>query len=748
MVFPRASNAASTLVSSGTTPPEIAIPATMHVFAVEFDAFRIKRLNETNNIQVGVDLNSIVSNASEPAGYFTDVMFGPSPVATVPQVHRRTSMCSRNSPAASTAMSPSSIALVSLAALSLLPHRLLCSHAAIDFVYNGFQHAANLSLDGSASVLRGGALQLTSDGNHLMGHAFFDSPAFVFDIVKSASHSGGHGLALVISGSKVLPGVSYGFYLGLLEDNTTGNSSSNHIFAVEFDTMQIKRPDETKSNLVGVDLNSIVPNVSEPAGYFTADGKKTSVLLESAQPIQAWVDYHGRTKPLISRAIDLMPIFKQDMYVGFTSSTGEKLASSHYILAWSFSTKGAAKAIELSRLPKVPKRAAPSPSLSTTIKITALSCVATLVVIVLAAIVLALWIQRRRALAEMLEDWELAHPHRLPYKELHAAANGFEGSQILGAGGFGKVYKGVLRRSGDVVAIKRISSNGTQGMREFVAEVASLGRMRHRNLVELRGWCKRGQDLLLVYEFMPNGSLDTHLFGRARDGSIMPPKPLLNWEQRVRILRGVASGLVYLHEEWEQVVVHRDVKAGNVLLGDDMGPRLGDFGLARVYEPAGSGPATTRVVGTVGYMAPELTVTGKASTATDAFAFGVLLLEVACGHRPVDPVTGELLVRRVRDHGAGGDLVGAVDERLDGCYDEEEAKLVLWLGLMCSQSRPEVRPSMPQVCQYLDGELEMQEDAVLVFSGDVDYPVDVGLLASLTWSSCNTMSVGSLLLGR
>ncbi|KAF8727998.1 hypothetical protein HU200_018571 [Digitaria exilis] len=636
-------------------------------------------------------------------------------------------------------MSPSSIALlVSLAALSLMPHRLLRSHAAIDFVYNGFQHAANLSLDGSASVLRGGALQLTSDGNHLMGHAFFDSPvrvvrgssvvsfssAFVFDIVKSASHSGGHGLALVISASKVLPGVSYGFYLGLLEDNTTGNSSSNHIFAVEFDTMQIKRPDDTRSNLVGVDLNSIVPNVSEPAGYFTADGKKTSVLLESAQPMQAWVDYHGRTKVL---NVTIAPV---------SAARPHKPLNRAPLTSCRSSSK------------TFPKRAAPSPSLSTTIKITALSCVATLVVIVVAAIVLALWIQRRKALAEMLEDWELDHPHRLPYKELHAATNGFDDSQILGAGGFGKVYKGVLRPSGDVVAIKRISSNGTQGMREFVAEVASLGRMRHRNLVELRGWCKRGQDLLLVYEFMPNGSLDTHLFGRVRDGSKVPPKPLLNWEQRVRILRGVASGLVYLHEEWEQVVVHRDVKAGNVLLDEDMGPRLGDFGLARLYEPAGSGPATTRVVGTVGYMAPELTVTGKASTATDVFAFGVLLLEVACGHRPVDLVTGERLVRRVRDHGAGGDLVRAVDERLDGCYDEEEATLVLWLGLMCSQSRPEVRPSMRQVCQYLDGELEMQEDAVLVFSGDVDYPVDVGLLASLTWSSCNTMSVGSLLLGR
>ncbi|CAN6312042.1 unnamed protein product [Urochloa humidicola] len=663
-----------------------------------------------------------------------------------------------------------------LAALSLLADCLPPSLAGVDFVYNGFQHAANLSLDGSASVLHDGALQLTNDSNNLMGHAFFDSPvqvvtgsssvvsfstAFVFDIVTADNHGGGHGLAFLVAASKLLPGATDGRYLGLLGENTTGNSS-NHVFAVEFDTMQVRRLNETNSNHVGVDLNSVVSTVSEPAAYFTDDGKNVSVTLESARPIQAWVDYDGRAKvlnvtiapvsvasqphrPLISHSIDLLPILKQDMYVGFSSSTGEKLASSHYILAWSFSTEGAAKAIDLSRLPKVPKRAAAPPSLSTVIGITAFSCVTTLVVIA-AVIGLALWVRRRAALADTLEEWELDHPHRLPYKELYVATQGFKNSELLGAGGFGQVYKGVLRPSGDVVAIKRISSNGTQGMREFVAEVASLGRMRHRNLVELRGWCKCGQDLLLVYEFMPNGSLDAHLFGRA--GAALPPKPLLTWEQRVRILRGVAYGLVYLLEEWEQVVVHRDVKASNVLLGADMAPRLGDFGLARLYDH-GADPATTRVVGTLGYMAPELVVTAKATKETDVFAFGALLLEAACGRRPIDPATGVNLLRWVQDHGAKGDLVLAVDERLDGHYDKEEARLVLWLGLMCSQSRPEARPSMRQVCQYLDGEAEVQEDAVLTLS-DAGSSFDFGSLTTLTWSSCscNTMSVGSLLGGR
>ncbi|XP_037409600.1 L-type lectin-domain containing receptor kinase SIT2-like [Triticum dicoccoides] len=674
----------------------------------------------------------------------------------------------------------SSIALLRhLTVLTLVA--LVPSSAALSFIYNGFQHAADLSLDGSASILRGGALQLTNDSNNLMGHAFFAAPvpmlvnkavisfstAFVFDIV-TVGRSGGHGLAFVVAASKVLPGASDEQYLGLLGKGNLGNSS-NHVFAVELDTVQANGLlNETNANHVGVDLNSLVSNVSEPAAYFTDDdGRSVSVPLESAQPIQAWVDYDGSAKvlnvtiapaslqtrprrPLISQVIDLSPIFKEDMYVGFSAATG-KLASSHYVLAWSFRTDGVAQAIDLSRLPKVPKAPAPPPSTSTIIKIVALSCAATLVMVV-AAIGAAFWLRRRAALAETLEEWELDHPHRLPYKELYKATKGFKNSELLGAGGFGQVYRGVLRRSGDTVAIRRISSNGSQGMREFVAEVASLGRMRHRNLVELRGWCKHGQDLLLVYDFMPNGSLDAHLFGSAGAGAgvgVSPSPALLTWEQRLRILRGVASGLVYLHEGWEQVVVHRDVKASNVLLGADMSARLGDFGLARLYEH-GAEPATTRVVGTLGYMAPELTVTGKATTASDVFGFGGLLLEVASGRRPIDPITGVNLVRWVRDHGVKGDLVRAVDERLDGWYDKEEARLVLWLGLACSQWRPEARPSMRQVCQYLNGEEEMQEDAVLVFS-DVD-SIDFGSLTSLTWSSscqsCATMSAGSLRRGR
>ncbi|KAM0896420.1 hypothetical protein ACQ4PT_023206 [Festuca glaucescens] len=226
---------------------------------------------------------------------------------------------------------------------------------------------------------------------------------------------------------KCSPGQSAEQYLGLLGKGNLGNSS-NHVFAVEFDTVQASGLlNETNGNHVGVDLNSLVSALSEPAGYFTDDGgRNVSVPLESAQPIQAWVDYDGRARvlnvtiapasvstrphrPLISHAIDLTAIFKQDMCVGFSAATG-KLASSHYILAWSFRTDGVAQSIDLSRLPKVPKTPAPPPSMSTVIMIVALSCAATLVMVVV-AIGQTLWLRRRAALAETLEEWELDHPH-------------------------------------------------------------------------------------------------------------------------------------------------------------------------------------------------------------------------------------------------------------------------------------------------------------------------------------------------
>nr|CAD1827105.1 unnamed protein product [Ananas comosus var. bracteatus] len=321
------------------------------------------------------------------------------------------------------------------------------------------------------------------------------------------------------------------------------------------------------------------------------------------------------------------------------------------------------------------------------------------------------YLKQRAKLAETLEDWELDHPHRFRYKDLYKATKGFKETELLGRGGFGHVFKGVIKHAGEEVAVKKISHNTRQGIREFIAEIASLGRMRHRHLVELKGWCKRNEDLLLVYEFMPKGSLDMLLFDSENS-------TILSWQQRFKILKGVAAGILYLHEEWEQVVVHRDIKASNVLLDATMDAKISDFGLARLYEH-GNNLHTTHVVGTLGYMAPEVSRTGRSTTSSDVFAFGALLLEVACGRRPIKfeaPPNELSLVDWVRECQEKGELLQVADSRLQKCYNKEEMELVLKLGLVCCQSVPEVRPSMKQVIQYLNGDEHLADDADLIFS--------------------------------
>lgn len=656
-----------------------------------------------------------------------------------------------------------------------------------NFIFNGFQKASNLlSLNGS-KITKDGLLQLTNDTQYVIGQVFFSSPipliktnknmpvvisfstSFILDIITVGS-GGGLGLTFAIVPSKQLPGALDGQYLGLLGPTNNGNIS-NHVFAVGFNTVAAPGLfNVTDDNHVGVNLNSLKSNITQKAAYYTNQTSKVEFKLESGQPIQAWIDYNGTSKilditvaplriqkpprALISYYVDLVSIFEEEMYVGFTSSTG-KLASSHYIIAWSFSTDGLAQAIDLTHLPKFPHPPSTiTASRSKVIMIGILSSVGTLALIaILTGISFYLW--QRAKLAETIEDWEREHPHRLRYKDLYRATKGFKETELLGSGGFGHVYKGVFPKTKEIVAIKKISNNTRQGMREFVAEISSLGRMRHRNLVELRGWCKRNQDLLLVYEFMPNGSLDALLFDRNDKTKI-----ILTWDQRLNILKGVASGLLYLHEEWEQLVVHRDVKSSNVLLGSDLNPKLGDFGLARLYEH-GTNPHTTHVVGTLGYMAPELSYTGKATTSSDVFAFGVLVLEVVCGRRPIEnnaPTDEFNLLEWVRDCEVQGHLLKVADARITKECDIQEIEMVLKLGLVCCQSIAEVRPSMKQVIQYLNGTEQFPDDLKLVylnpdsvnFASQKSFPwsyesVDV---SRKSFPSSATMSVGSLQGGR
>ncbi|KAJ6843956.1 L-type lectin-domain containing receptor kinase IV.2-like [Iris pallida] len=241
-------------------------------------------------------------------------------------------------------------------------------------------------------------------------------------------------------------------------------------------------------------------------------------------------------------------------------------------------------------------------------------------------------------------------------------------------------------------------------MKEFVAEIVSIDKLRHRNVAQLLGYCCHKGELLLVYDYMPNGSLDKYLYDQTR--------PSLDWARRFMIIKGVASGLLYLHEDWEHVVVHRDIKASNVLLDGELNGKLGDFGLVRLCQQE-SDPRTTRIIGTIGYLAPEFARKGKATTISDVFAFGVFLLEVAYGRRPSVIEAGEhvFLVDWVLENWKAGTDIATRDQRL-GLEEERsvvEMEMVLKLGLLCSHPMPEARPSMRQVMQFLDGDKTLPE---------------------------------------
>ncbi|CAN1849812.1 L-type lectin-domain containing receptor kinase IV.2 [Linum perenne] len=369
------------------------------------------------------------------------------------------------------------------------------------------------------------------------------------------------------------------------------------------------------------------------------------------------------------------------MFIGFSSATGSILTR-HYVLGWSFKMNGQAEALSISPREEPTKR-----SLLLTVVLVASSVISMSLALVSGIVY---FVKRHRKFAQVLEDWEQDYgPHRFNFKDLYIATKGFHAKEVLGRGGFGMVFKGVMPKSKIEVAVKRISHhNSTEGMRGFVAEIVSMGRLRHRNLVSLLGYCRRKGELFLVYDYMSNRSLDMYIHGQQRSP--------LEWCVRFKVMKGVASGLFYLHEGWEQVVIHRDVKASNVMVDSEWNGRLGDFGLARLYNH-GSNPQTTSAVGTWGFVAPEYARTGKATTSSDVYAFGAFLLEVACGRQPMDstkPLGEVMLVDWVFSCWTNGQILEAVDQNLGDVFVSEQVELVLKLGLLCSHSDPEARPSM------------------------------------------------------
>ncbi|XP_072986498.1 L-type lectin-domain containing receptor kinase IX.1-like [Typha latifolia] len=524
---------------------------------------------------------------------------------------------------------------------------------------------------------------------------------FIINATNQTYH--GDGLAFFLSSyPSSIPQYSYGGNLGLFNGS---KSITNQTVAVEFDPFYNEW--DPSLDHFGIDVSSIISVASVTWPTSISNGSMAN----------AWISYNATTNNLslfvtyednpvfsgkssLSHTIDLSKVLPENVSIGFSAATGAYVEL-HQILYWDFTSSMQAN------------ESTEKTTKSIAAIIIGLATGAVVMVCLMGFICMwcIRWRKKDRRGEQQQEnqddenydesmDDEFAKgrgPRRFTYSELADATNNFAAQGKLGEGGFGAVYKGLLKDLGLEVAIKRISKGSKQGRKEYIAEVKIISQLRHRNLVELVGWCHDRGDFLLIYELMPNGSLDYHLYtttGRS-----------LMWSLRYNIALGLASALLYLHEEWESYVVHRDIKPSNVMLDSGFNAKLGDFGLARLVDH-GHGSQTTVLAGTMGYVAPECVINGKGSRESDVYSFGIVALELACGRRPLeineDPIKVRL-VEYVWDLYGRKAILEAADGRVrnEELEVEEEIERLMVVGLWCAHPDCTARPSISQAISAL-----------------------------------------------
>jgi tRNA A-37 threonylcarbamoyl transferase component Bud32 len=539
---------------------------------------------------------------------------------------------------------------------------------------------------------------------------------FSFLIQNATPNNFGDGLAFFLSPyqSQIPPEAhgAEGKYLGLFNSTTAMNSSANQVVAVEFDTFFNSDIDPNSTNPtdchIGIDVNMIksksyqlIPNYIFVGMMMTAqieyDGQKNLLSISLSH------DDDFTTQYTLSAVVDIRNILPNMSTIGFSAATGRAMEQ-HQIFSWSFNST---LEVKQNSSASPPSSFTSSRNHKSKISVLVIGGIAagTFVMFLLVGIILY-HLRKRRSIKktrgiEVIADESIDYefemgtgPKRFPYSELVDATNGFGVNEKLGEGGFGSVYKGILKDQYIHIAVKRVSKDSKQGKKEYISEVRIISQLRHRNLVQLIGWCHDHGEFLLVYELMYNGSLDNHLYSKER---------LLNWPVRHNIALGLGSALLYLHEEWEQCVVHRDIKPSNIMLDSQFNAKLGDFGLARLIDH--NQDVETVAAGTKGYIAPECVLgTANASTHSDVFSFGVVLLEIACGRRPIMLEHDQMkvsLVHWVWDLYGQNDLMEAVDARLNGNYKKEEVERLMVVGLWCAHPEKSLRPSIRQAMNVL-----------------------------------------------
>uniref|UniRef100_A0A166IIA9 Protein kinase domain-containing protein n=1 Tax=Daucus carota subsp. sativus TaxID=79200 RepID=A0A166IIA9_DAUCS len=557
---------------------------------------------------------------------------------------------------------------------------------------------------------------------------------FVIDSRNDTAYGDGMAFFLVPNGTEVPALATSGGTFGLTNDSQPTNTTANKFVAVEFDVFEnswdpdIDEPEDplfgrspdVKIEHVGVDINSVRSNKTVLWDY----GRSS---VENGWTNEAQISYASSSKNLSVSfrtnitgnfyfVVDLRDHLPDWVSVGFSASTGAAI-SYNTINSWEFSStleshaEAPSPSDPIAEVPTL-SQTGPVPQVPKHIKTNnkkmgTVIGLAVGVFVLVCAVGTYIILKKKKEREEnenticfeddfMDDEFEKGTgPKKFSFNALAMATSKFAPHGKLGEGGFGEVYKGFLSELNLDVAVKRVSRNSRQGIKEYASEVRIISRLRHRNLVQLIGWCHERNNLLRVYEYMQNGSLDSHLF---------KGKSLLSWTARYKIAQGLASVLLYLHEEWEQCVVHRDIKSSNVMLDSSFNTKLGDFGLARFVDHD-RGAQTTMVAGTRGYMAPECFFTGQASRMSDVFSFGVVALEIACGRKPIDIKLEESrveLVKWVWDLHGKEQILEAADPKLSGDYDESQMKRLMMVGLWCAHPDWPIRPFIKEAIQVLN----------------------------------------------
>ncbi|GAA0143455.1 hypothetical protein LIER_04136 [Lithospermum erythrorhizon] len=546
------------------------------------------------------------------------------------------------------------------------------------------------------------------------------STQFSFVIDSRGNNVFGDGLTFFLAhNGSTIPANAPGSGLGLTDSNSMLNSTQDPFVAVEFDTYwNYWDPDIVPH--VGININSMK---SARVAYWknnVSEGEKCDVWISySSIAKNLTVSFTGfwngkRKKSRTFLVVDLREYLPEWVTFGFSAATGD-FFEKHNVKSWVFSSSlivGDSDDDELTS----PSPYNPEPVVLKTQKktgqVVGLSLGLSGLVLVFIGATYFMWKKKKRnqmikegdTILDLSRDSEfqkVCGAKKFSYSELSRATSNFSEKDKLGEGGFGGVYRGLLKESNMFVAVKRVSKESKQGEKEYASEVKIISQLRHRNLVQLVGWCHEKRELLLVYEFMPNGSLDSHLF---KENSF------LSWELRYKIAKGLASALLYLHEEWEQCVVHRDIKSSNIMLDSHFNAKLGDFGLARLVDHD-KGSQTTMLAGTMGYMAPEYVIVGKASKESDVYSFGIVALEIACGRKPIDlkaPEEQVSLVQWAWELYGTGKLFDAIDKKLTSNYDMmKEMERLIVVALWCAHPDNKLRPSIRQAIHVLKFEAQL-----------------------------------------